>query len=69
VRIIDLRPRDSALVRQVARLLVDAFRAHEPDYLPDVRAALAEVRGSSGPERLSRVAGRPEVFLARRVGH
>lgn len=56
MRIVDLRHRDRALVRQVARLLVDGFREHEPDYLPDMRAALAEVRRSFDPERLSRVA-------------
>ena len=59
MRIVDLRPRDRALVRRVARLLVDAFREHEPDYLPDLKAALAEVRRSFGPERLSRVAVEP----------
>ena len=56
MRIVDLRPRDRALVRQVARLLVDGFREHEPDAFPDVQVALAEVRKSSDRERLRRVA-------------
>jgi aminoglycoside 6'-N-acetyltransferase I len=59
VRIVDLRPRDRALVRQVARLLVDGFREQEPEAFPDMRTALAEVRRSFGPGRLSRVAVEP----------
>jgi aminoglycoside 6'-N-acetyltransferase I len=59
VRIVDLRPRDVALVRQVARLLVDGFREHEPDAFPDMKTALAEVRKSFDPGRLSRVAVEP----------
>ncbi len=56
MRIVDLRPRDGKLVRQVAQLLVDGFREQEPNAFLDVKAALAEVRESFGPERLSRVA-------------
>jgi aminoglycoside 6'-N-acetyltransferase I len=56
VRIIDLRPRDRTLVRQVARLLVDGFRELEPDAYPDMTAALSEVRQSFGPDRPSRAA-------------
>jgi aminoglycoside 6'-N-acetyltransferase I len=59
VRIVDLRPRDRALVRQVARLLVDGFREQEPEAFPDMRTALAEVRRSFGSGRLSRVAVEP----------
>jgi hypothetical protein len=39
VRIIDLRPGDEALVRQVARLLVDGFREPEPGILMAKRVA------------------------------
>jgi aminoglycoside 6'-N-acetyltransferase I len=48
-----------ALVRQVARLLVNGFGEHEPDAFPDMKTALAEVRRSFDPERLSRVAVGP----------
>jgi aminoglycoside 6'-N-acetyltransferase I len=61
VRIVDLRPGDAALVRQVAELLVEGFREHEPEAFPDTGVALAEVRRSFEPARLSRVA-------AKRVG-
>jgi aminoglycoside 6'-N-acetyltransferase I len=56
VRIVDLRPGDASLVRQVAEVLVEGFREHEPEAFPDMGAALAEVRRSFDPERLSRVA-------------
>jgi aminoglycoside 6'-N-acetyltransferase I len=56
VRIVDLRPGDASLVRQVAELLVEGFRDHEPEAFPDTGAALAEVRQSFDPQRLSRVA-------------
>jgi aminoglycoside 6'-N-acetyltransferase I len=56
VRIVDLRPGDAALVRQVAELLVEGFREHEPEAFPDMGVALAEVRRSFDQERLSRVA-------------
>jgi aminoglycoside 6'-N-acetyltransferase I len=56
VRIVDLRPGDASLVRQVAELLVEGFREHEPEAFPDMGVALAEVRHSFDPDRLSRVA-------------
>lgn len=56
MRIVDLRPGDASLVRQVAELLVEGFRDHEPEAFPDTGAALAEVRQSFDPQRLSRVA-------------
>jgi aminoglycoside 6'-N-acetyltransferase I len=43
-------------VHEVATLLVEAFRAHSPDYVPDIESALEEVRESLGPDRISRVA-------------
>ena len=59
MRIVALRPDDRALVLQVARLLVEGFGEQEPDAFPDMRSALAEVRKSFGPGRLSRVAVDP----------
>jgi aminoglycoside 6'-N-acetyltransferase I len=59
VRIVDLRPGDASLVRQVAELLVEGFRDHEPEAFPDTGVALAEVRRSFEPQRLSRVAVDP----------
>ncbi len=56
MRIVDLRPGDAPLIRQVAELLVDGFREHEPEAFPDTGVALAEVRRSFDPQRLSRVA-------------
>ena len=56
MRIVDLRPGDHALVRQVAALLVESFAEHWPNAWPDLAAALAEVHQSFGEGRLSRVA-------------
>jgi aminoglycoside 6'-N-acetyltransferase I len=56
MRIVDLRPGDHTLVRQVAALLVESFAEHWPNAWPDLAAALAEVHGSFGEGRLSRVA-------------
>jgi aminoglycoside 6'-N-acetyltransferase I len=56
VRIVDLRPAAAPLVRQVAELLVEGFREQEPEAFPDMGVALAEVRRSFEPDRLSRVA-------------
>jgi aminoglycoside 6'-N-acetyltransferase I len=43
----------------VAELLVNGFREHEPEGFPDTGVALAEVRRSLDPERLSRAAVEP----------
>ncbi len=56
MRIVDLRSTDDELIGQVAELLVDGFREHEPDAFPSVEAGLAEVRKSFGLDRLSRAA-------------
>lgn len=56
VDIRDLLPTDERCIRQVACMLVDGFSEHEPDAWPAVEAALAEVRESLEPGRLSRVA-------------
>ncbi len=52
----DLQPDDSNLIEQVAALLMEGFREHEPDAWPTMADALAEVRASFEPGRLSRVA-------------
>jgi aminoglycoside 6'-N-acetyltransferase I len=56
MQILDLRPDNEPLIRQVAALLVAGFADHWPDAWPTLEAALAEVRESFGDGRLSRVA-------------
>ncbi|HEX8221287.1 MAG TPA: GNAT family N-acetyltransferase [Chloroflexia bacterium] len=56
MRIMDLAAEDEGLVRQVATILVEAFREHWPDAWPDVESALEEVRESFAEGRISRVA-------------
>lgn len=56
MHIIELRPDASALIEQVAAILVAGFRELVPDAWPDLESARAEVYQSFGPERISRVA-------------
>ncbi|MFN2132329.1 MAG: GNAT family N-acetyltransferase [Anaerolineae bacterium] len=56
IQIVDLRPDDEKMVNEVATLLMDAFREHSPDYVPDIALALEEVRESLSPDCISRVA-------------
>jgi aminoglycoside 6'-N-acetyltransferase I len=56
IQIVDLHPEDEKRVHEVAALLVEAFREHSPDYVPDIASALEEVRESLGPDHISRVA-------------
>ena len=57
MQIVDLHSTGDELIGQVAGLLVEGFREHEPDvFPPDLEAALAEVQQSFGLDRLSRVA-------------
>lgn len=56
VQIIELKPDHEATIQQVAQLLVEAFRENWPEAWPDMAAALAEVRESFAPDRISRVA-------------
>jgi aminoglycoside 6'-N-acetyltransferase I len=56
MRIIDLCPDDQEIIRQAASLLVESFKEHWPDAWPTMDAALKEVRGSLGEDRVSRVA-------------
>lgn len=55
MQIIDLKKDDAKIIEQVAELLIDAF-AHIPDYLKTREEALAEIRESFAPKRISRVA-------------
>jgi aminoglycoside 6'-N-acetyltransferase I len=54
VGVIDLC--DEEHIQQAAALLVEGFREHWPDAWPDLNSALAEVRESLAPGRISRVA-------------
>lgn len=54
--ITDLHPDDEETIREVAAILVAAFREHWPDAWPMLEEALAEVRESFAPNRISRVA-------------
>jgi aminoglycoside 6'-N-acetyltransferase I len=56
MRIVDLDCADEALGQRVAALLVEGFRESHPEAWPDLDAALAEVRESCAPDRISRVA-------------
>jgi aminoglycoside 6'-N-acetyltransferase I len=56
IQIVDLHPEDEKRVHKVAALLMEAFREHSPDYVPDMESALEEVRESLGPDRIGRVA-------------
>lgn len=56
MRIKDLRPEDEAVISEVSRLLVDAFKEHWPNAYPTLEDALEEVRESFGEGRVSRVA-------------
>lgn len=56
MQIIDLRPDDTALIEQVAAIMVAAFGEHAASDWPDLDAAREEVHESFGPERISRVA-------------
>lgn len=49
-----LRPEEEHLILQVATMLVEAFKPHDP--WPTLDLALEEVRESFGKERISRVA-------------
>src|SRR5512146_988302 len=55
LRIVDLRPDDQEMIRQVTQLLFEAF-AHIPDWLPTLDRAREEVHESFAPGRISRVA-------------
>ncbi len=56
MRIEDLTAADTKAVEEAADLLVLGFREHWPDAWPTREAALSEVRGSFGPERINRIA-------------
>ena len=56
MRIVDLNPQDSAIIEQVARLLVESFREHWPKAWPDLDSAIEEVHESFAEDRISRVA-------------
>lgn len=56
MRIVDLLPDDHASIQQAARALMEGFAQHAPESWPDMGSALAEVRESFGPGRISRVA-------------
>jgi aminoglycoside 6'-N-acetyltransferase I len=56
VQIVDLGPEDEARIHQTAALPVEGFREQAPDSWPTLESALAEVRESFAPDRVSRVA-------------
>ena len=56
VRITDVEASDESLVQAIAAMLVVGFRQKAPEAYPDVPTATAEVRESSAPDRVSRVA-------------
>lgn len=56
MRITLLTPGEGRLIRQAAALLVEGFKVHWPDAWPDLESALAEVRESLKPDRISLMA-------------
>lgn len=68
MRIVDLDPDDTSLVRQAAELLVIGFREHWPNAWPDMKAALAEVREMLAPENICRAAIDDEGVLLGWIG-
>lgn len=56
MRITDLKPEDTALIEQVAAILVAAFAPNQPQYLPTTAEALEEARESFAADHLSLVA-------------
>ena len=56
MRIVDLRFDDDKAVQQTAGILVAGFAKHWPNAWSDMESALAEVRESFAPDRISRVA-------------
>jgi aminoglycoside 6'-N-acetyltransferase I len=56
IHVIDLRPDAEPPIRQVAEMLVEAFKEDWPDAWPDLNAAMEEVHESFAPGRISRVA-------------
>ena len=56
VRITDVEASDESLVQAIAAMLVDGFRQNAPEAFPDLATAIAEVRESLAPDRVSRVA-------------
>jgi hypothetical protein len=56
MKIIDLPPGDEALIAQAAALLVEGFRATNPEAWPTLEDGLEEVRENLDPERICRIA-------------
>ena len=56
MRIIDVEASDESLVKAIAAMLVDGFRQNAPEAYPNLATAIAEVRESFAPDRISRVA-------------
>ncbi len=56
MRIVAPHPDDEETIRQIGALLVEGFAEHWPNAWPTLHVALAEVRESFGPDRVSRVA-------------
>lgn len=55
MKIVDLKPADEAIIRQVAQILVEAFADFSPAWTT-LEEAVAEIQESFEPNRLSRVA-------------
>lgn len=55
-RITDLTPKNENSIRQVATLLVTAFKEHNPNGWPDMESALREVKESFQEGHISRIA-------------
>ena len=56
MQIMDLRADDAAAIRQIAEMMVEAFREHWPEAWPNLEAALEEVHEALADERINRIA-------------
>jgi aminoglycoside 6'-N-acetyltransferase I len=56
VQIRELAADEDALIGQIAAMLIEGFRESAPEAFPDLQTAIAEVRESFAPDRITRVA-------------
>lgn len=56
MEIIDLNPKDDEVIRQIAEILVLAFKKHWPNAWPDLASALQEVNEFVAEDRVCRIA-------------
>jgi aminoglycoside 6'-N-acetyltransferase I len=66
MRITNFPIQNQEMIEQSANLLVEGFKEHWPRAWPDLDAAMEEVRGSCGDDRIRRTRGWASVGHPRR---